>query len=71
LIFGVPIGVDALMWNVHRIYGKLRLPLLFKDWKEIEWLHYDRETQLNSHNHFPLKVGHQKVPEPVIVLSKK
>ena len=32
LFLGVPLGQDALVWNAHRIYGKLRLPLLVKGW---------------------------------------
>ena len=29
-------GVDALVWNAHRIYGKHRLPKLFAGWKLID-----------------------------------
>jgi hypothetical protein len=33
LFFGVPLGKDALCWNAHRIYGKIRLPLILKGWR--------------------------------------
>jgi hypothetical protein len=33
LFLGVPLGLDTLVWNLHRIYGKLRLPLLLKGWQ--------------------------------------
>jgi hypothetical protein len=36
LLLGVPLGKDALCWNAHRIYGKIRLPLLLKGWRCIE-----------------------------------
>ena len=36
LFLAVPVGPDALVWNSHRIYGKLRLPLLLKDWEIID-----------------------------------
>ena len=29
LLWGGPVGADALVWNAHRIYGPLRLLLLF------------------------------------------
>ena len=32
MLFGVPQGIDCLVWNVHRIYGEKRLPLLLKGW---------------------------------------
>jgi hypothetical protein len=32
MFLGVPIGRDCLVWNAHRIYGKLRLPLLLRGW---------------------------------------
>ncbi|MDR0665664.1 MAG: DUF268 domain-containing protein [Helicobacteraceae bacterium] len=33
LFLGVPLGKDLLCWNLHRIYGKIRLPLLLKGWR--------------------------------------
>jgi hypothetical protein len=32
LFLSVPVGIDTLVWNAHRIYGRRRLPLLLKDW---------------------------------------
>lgn len=32
LILSVPVGRDCLVWNAHRIYGPIRLPLLLKGW---------------------------------------
>ena len=39
LIWTSPVhGKDYLGWNVHRVYGPLRLPLIFKNFQEIdEW----------------------------------
>lgn len=36
MLLAVPIGRDALTWNLHRIYGRLRLPLLLKEWKIVQ-----------------------------------
>ncbi|GHT82956.1 hypothetical protein FACS1894137_02900 [Spirochaetia bacterium] len=33
LFLGVGLGKDALCWNIHKIYGKYRLPLLLKGWQ--------------------------------------
>jgi SAM-dependent methyltransferase len=33
LILAVPIGLDKLVWNAHRIYGNVRFPMLIKEWK--------------------------------------
>jgi len=33
LFLAVPIGKDALVWNAHRVYGSLRLPLLLQNWE--------------------------------------
>lgn len=35
LFLSVPVGRDSLYWNAHRVYGQLRLPLLFEGW---EWI---------------------------------
>jgi SAM-dependent methyltransferase len=32
LILAVPIGVDKVVWNAHRIYGNIRFPMLTAGW---------------------------------------
>ena len=64
MIWGGPVGHDALVWNVHRVYGKIRLPLLFEGFNELEWIGFDKNELLNSELHNNAK-------QPVIVLSKK
>jgi len=32
----VPVGLDSIAWNAHRIYGKKRLPCLFYGWELID-----------------------------------
>lgn len=36
LYLSVPIGKDTLVWNAHRIYGPIRLPLLLQGWELVE-----------------------------------
>ncbi|MBI3315360.1 MAG: DUF268 domain-containing protein, partial [Candidatus Omnitrophica bacterium] len=44
LYLAVPVGQDRLIWNAHRVYGKLRLPLLLKGWKVIESFGFDESA---------------------------
>lgn len=32
LILGVPVARDAVVWNAHRLYGRVRLPQLLQGW---------------------------------------
>jgi hypothetical protein len=36
LFLAVPVGKDTLVWNAHRVYGRIRLPLLLKGWKVLD-----------------------------------
>jgi hypothetical protein len=33
MLLAVPTGYDQLHWNIHRVYGRARLPLLLSSWK--------------------------------------
>lgn len=62
LFFGAPIGKDALVWNVHRVYGNIRMPILFNNFKELEWIG-GQKNMLN----LPLR---NNGSQPLIVLQK-
>lgn len=32
----VPVGMDSIAWNAHRIYGRKRLPCLFYNWELVD-----------------------------------
>ena len=36
LVLSVPIGMDTINWNMHRIYGTKRLPLLLQNWRLLD-----------------------------------
>lgn len=36
LYLSVPIALDKVVWNMHRIYGQIRLPLLLQHWKLLD-----------------------------------
>jgi len=58
----IPIGMDSIAWNAHRIYGKKRLPCLFYGWELIDsfgfneqWLDFDFKGQPHTQPVFILK----------------
>ena len=63
LIWGAPVGRDALVWNAHRVYGRIRLPLMFDNFRELEWFGYNKKQLLN------LSLRNNGC-QPVIVLQK-
>lgn len=59
LFFSVPIGKDCLVWNAHRIYGKIRLPMILEGWEMLDKFGFSQSL-------FDQKLGiHQ---QPVFVL---
>ena len=65
---GFPVGKDYLVWNAHRIYGEIRLNLLYLDkFKELEWVGYDKSYiyNCNTTNQNP-----NCSIQPVIILKK-
>lgn len=36
LFLAVPVGKDTIFWNAHRMYGRIRLPLLLEGWEIID-----------------------------------
>ncbi len=62
LFLSIPVGQDAIYWNAHRVYGKIRLPLLFETWEMI-----DSEGFAESDLTISSEGGHQ----PVFVLRPK
>lgn len=80
LLLGVPLGVDCVVWNAHRIYGKTRLPLLLQNFKLIDVFSvYDQsnsiflDTGLGSYIQcvLVLKKIKDKYPNDSYLLSKK
>lgn len=65
LILAVPVGIDLLVWNAHRIYGPLRLSLLFNGWKLIDSSGFSENDFAISQENYTPQAHHQ----PVFVLS--
>ncbi len=74
----VPMGVDQILWNAHRVYGRLRFPMLIEGWEVLESFgfideDYDvdenirRKTGKKPHRPGVSGGAHQ----PVFVLRKK
>ena len=64
VIWGAPVGKDALSWNVHRVYGPFRLPLVFNKFKELKWYGATKE-------HLFSQEVRKNSLQPVVVLQKK
>jgi len=62
LFLSVPIGPDVVVWNLHRRYGPVRLPLLLHGYRKLNCFGWD-ESQLTSPRSF------RKSYEPVFVLQ--
>jgi hypothetical protein len=63
LLLAVPIGRDAVVWNAHRIYGRLRFPLLTKGWEVVDSFGF-------RDDHFEAELGRCDI-QPVWVLKPR
>jgi hypothetical protein len=60
----VPVGQDEIVWNAHRVYGKVRMPKLIEHWNLIGKYGITKEIWDTPYtNDCPA--------QPVLVLSKK
>jgi hypothetical protein len=63
MFLAVPVGRDEIVWNAHRVYGRVRLPMLIKGWRLIGKYGITKEIwDAPFTNDIP--------PQPVLVLSK-
>jgi hypothetical protein len=65
LVLGVPVGMDTLVWNAHRIYGETRLPMLLNGFDILEWFGGDPTNVLNVP-----RFGGKFSPQPILVCKK-
>ena len=63
LLLGIPIGRDALTWNNHRVYGPLRIRLLFDKFIELDWVGIDKN--------FMYYAPEYTFYQPIIILRPK
>jgi hypothetical protein len=66
LFLGVPFGQDTLVWNVHRIYGKIRIPLLLKGWQCLDVYN----TRIGKSLDYPFDLQHGDFVQCLLVLKK-
>lgn len=62
--FSVPVGADLVVWNLHRRYGPIRLPLLLADFCTLSSVGLETR-RLNENQSF------RKSYEPIFVLTSK
>jgi hypothetical protein len=65
---GFPVGRDHLVWNAHRIYGPIRLKMMYLDkFKELEWFGCDKSYIYRC----PRPIGNPLYSmQPIIILQK-
>ena len=63
LLLTIPIGPDLLAWNLMRVYGSVRLPLLLRGWDVLERVGYDEARAFDTKRDF------RRTYEPVFVLA--
>jgi hypothetical protein len=53
MYLAVPLGLDTVVWNAHRFYGRVRLPMLFDGWEVIDTFGVDERVvdQIMPHTH--------------------
>jgi len=62
LLIAFPVGPDHLVWNAHRVYGQIRLKMLFKGWRPIKYYGFLRESII---------FGPASIFQPVFLLEPK
>ena len=65
LFLAIPVGKDLMVWNRHRVYGPIRLPMLLQGWEllcSIGFSVYDLKQPLDGTEHQPLFVCLNPVP---------
>ena len=72
LLLSVPIGKDQLAFNAHRIYGKVRFPLLIKGFNLIETFGFEEDQFLRHSESGEISIvkDSRKPFQPIFVLSK-
>jgi len=63
MLFAVPVGPDCIVINAHRIYGKIRLPMILDGWEVLDSFGYD-SAMLEG------PASTSSVGQPVFVLRK-
>ena len=61
LFLTVPVGPDVVVWNLHRRYGRVRLPLLLRGWEVVDVVGW-------SWRRFDASADYRRSYEPVFVL---
>lgn len=65
MFLSVPVGKDAVYFNVHRVYGKKRLPILIDGWDVVDMIGFTKDWAERTDN------GPKGTPyQPLIILRK-
>ena len=67
LFLAVPVGKDCVVWNAHRIYGSIRLPMLLSGWEVVSSVGFSEKDLIRDFDDVKGSCAHQ----PVFVLKRK
>ena len=72
LFWGAPMGNDILAWNSHRIYGKHRFPILFKNFNIISFIDTTNTVIPYSETNFKHLFNQHYIGflQPIIIANK-
>lgn len=62
LFLAVPVGMDCVFWNAHRVYGRLRFPLLIDGWEVVDTFGFSESD---------FKASYYHIHQPVFVLRPR
>lgn len=54
LLLAIPVGPDKLYWNANRVYGPLRLKMLFNGWKIVKYYGFTSEHLTHTPKYQPV-----------------
>lgn len=61
LFLSIPVGKDKVCYNAHRVYGRIRLPMMLEGWKLLKSFGFKKEI-------FDVDYGNRSGPQPIFVL---
>eukprot|EP00996_Jenningsia_fusiforme_P001432 NODE_2316_length_1233_cov_29.216216_g2111_i0.p1 GENE.NODE_2316_length_1233_cov_29.216216_g2111_i0~~NODE_2316_length_1233_cov_29.216216_g2111_i0.p1 ORF type:complete len:393 (-),score=79.24 NODE_2316_length_1233_cov_29.216216_g2111_i0:53-1183(-) len=64
MVLSLPIGLDTVVWNMHRVYGRVRLPEMLRHWKLLDVFGYGFGERYNGHDG-----GREAEYQPIFILE--
>jgi len=66
-IFAIPMGLDTLYWNAHRVYGRKRFPIMIRSWDYQASYYLSKKVDIEDYLDFDPNM----VPHPYHIITPK